>query len=91
MKEPINYAKPGRMLSNLPYGSKSSEKFPELIGRPVKYNQDGSGRDTYVLATHGGFEKSGGNSTTFKVAFQKSLRKYDINEFYLQRRQGKMF
>jgi hypothetical protein len=84
-KEPTKYAKPGRMLG---LHSNSKEKFPQLIGRPCKYLQNGTGRDTYILTNHGGFDHSGSSGLKdFQTAFKDSLRGYQIDEFYLARHQ----
>lgn len=62
--ETAKYAKPGRMVSHMAFIG-TRDKFPELVGRPVRYNQDGTGRDTYILSTHGGFEKEARQSGDF--------------------------
>ena len=71
----------------MPGQVRSKEKFPSLVGRPTRYQQNGTGRDIYILTNNGGFENAGtGNSKDFRTAFKESLRGYKINDFYLSRR-----
>jgi len=62
------------------------EKFPHIHSKPIRYNQDGSGRDTYIIAGNGGLDHSL-PLKEFRNAFKDSLRGYTKNEFYLQNRQ----
>ena len=56
--------------------------------RPKYYNQDGSGRDGYIMQNNGGFTNSSFNQVAIdpRITFKNALRQYQPNDDYLQRR-----
>jgi hypothetical protein len=64
-----------------PIGTFSSKRTyfspsPVVASKTVYYKSDGSGRDSYVTSTHGGFHAPGTGKRPDK-AFQANLRHYD--------------
>ena len=56
MYAPRQQAKPGGFLPGLDHKQfYQKEKHPHIHSKPIQYPQDGSGRDTYVKTTNGGF------------------------------------
>ena len=61
------------------HGSVSPRQAAAIdIQRPKIYNQDGTGRDTYIMSNSGGFTTHGyvPVATDPRVIFKKSLRSY---------------
>lgn len=55
IKEPRPQFHPGTMMdSQLAAAQRRRDKFPHIHSRPVNYNQDGTGRDTYIITGNGG-------------------------------------
>lgn len=73
------FPKPGNMEVEKRMGPSASLKFSPSNGRAIHYNQDGSGRDSYIHHNHGGFV-----TNTFKnpgkETFFNQLRSYGVTE-----------
>ncbi|CDW76582.1 UNKNOWN [Stylonychia lemnae] len=86
--QPNSYDKPGTFLPNVL--KRQNEKSPVIHSRAVNYRHDGSGRDSYIITGNGGYQNSGKHSE-FREAFKQSLRSYERNDFYLQKRKSSNF
>jgi len=64
---------------------RQKDKFPHLHSKPINYNQDGTGRDSYIMIGNGGLQK-GWAGKEYRNAFKDSLRGYSKNQYYLQNR-----
>eukprot|EP00352_Strombidinopsis_acuminata_P008171 CAMPEP_0176370820 /NCGR_PEP_ID=MMETSP0126-20121128/24269_1 /TAXON_ID=141414 ORGANISM="Strombidinopsis acuminatum, Strain SPMC142" /NCGR_SAMPLE_ID=MMETSP0126 /ASSEMBLY_ACC=CAM_ASM_000229 /LENGTH=97 /DNA_ID=CAMNT_0017730037 /DNA_START=194 /DNA_END=487 /DNA_ORIENTATION=- len=51
---------------------------PTIKARPVMYQSDGQGRDSYITTTSGGLYPNSGHRLEFRDAFKKSLRNWDL-------------
>jgi hypothetical protein len=60
-------------------GPSVSLKFSPTNGRAIHYNQDGSGRDSYIHHNHGGF-MSPGTHNPGKETFFNQLRSYGVSD-----------
>ena len=58
------------------------------VARPKFYNQDGTGRDGYIMSNNGGFTSFKGESVAIdpRVTFKLNLRSYEPDATYLERR-----
>jgi hypothetical protein len=71
---PVNYAKPGKFMSSQKNFYKP--RNPTIQSKAVLYKSDGSGRDSYVVTSSGGFSNPS-KLVNFKKAFVNSLREYN--------------
>lgn len=85
MKEPRPQFHPARMLPGL---DMKKYRSPAIHSKPVKYYEDGSGRDYYIKVNNGGLGSYANLniSTESRSAFKKSLRTYEKIPFYLEKR-----
>jgi len=60
-------------------GPSVSLKFSPSNGKAIHYNQDGTGRDSYIHHNHGGF-MSPGYKNPGKETFFNQLRSYGVSE-----------
>ena len=67
-------------------------KLKQIGSRPIKYNQDGSGRDSYIYQNSGGFGCSEVVSKSLGKGqlFENNLRQYQKSEFRSMRRSPSM-
>jgi hypothetical protein len=79
----------GKMLDN--NLRRSWEKFPNLCpGMPKRYFANGTGRDTYISSSNGGFSVQGQlNNRESTKLFVSNLRDYERDGEYLARRMRK--
>jgi len=56
--------------------------------RPLHYSPNGTGRDSYIATTNGGFTSVGNNQVAMdpRIIFKNNLRTYQPDDSYLQRR-----
>ena len=70
------FPKPGSMMSEKKMGPTAALKFSPTNGKPMRYYNDGTGRDGYIFHNDGGFSspmtKNPGSETFFN-----QLRTYD--------------
>ena len=62
------------------------DKFPSIHSKPIQYNGDGSGRDSYIKSDNGGLGTGKTRFGEYRMAFVHSLRSYDKIPYYLERR-----
>lgn len=78
MKEPRSQFHPGTLLLPDLAHKKffEKQKQPYLHSKPIQYNDDGSGRDTYVKSTNGGLSNYDmpNRNREFRQAFVNGLR-----------------
>lgn len=75
MKEPRPQFHPAGFLPGGDHFKRfAKEKHPHLHSKPIKYNQDGTGRDTYVKCNDGGLSTSKTHFVEYREAFKASLR-----------------
>ena len=72
------FPKPGSMLQAKKMGPSVAMKFAPLNGKPVHYNNDGTGRDGYIFHNAGGF-MSPSYKNPGKYTFFNQLRTYDAS------------
>ena len=77
-KTTIKYPNPGAMDPRLTAAMRQKDKFPHLHSKPINYNQDGTGRDTYIMIGNGGLQR-GWAGKEYRNAFKDSLRSYTKN------------
>ena len=85
MKRPRDQFHPG----SIPMKSTNmyrKEKSPPAHSRAIVYKTDGSGRDGYINSNSGGMRNHDFRNQEFRAAFKKSLRTWDRDPYYLQRR-----
>lgn len=68
---------PGTMKPDLPYRPPYPHKLKPIQSRPIHYVQDGQGRDSYILSSHGGFVNP---SYSPSGTFFSRLRCYERSE-----------
>jgi len=58
------------------------------IARPKYYNQDGTGRDGYIMSNNGGFTSPNYQKVAIdpRITFKQNLRIYKPDDTYLERR-----
>ena len=66
----------------------SKTKGPVMHSKPIKYPQDGSGRDYYIKCTDGGLSALTRKDFEFKHTFKKNLRTYERIPDYLSKKGG---
>ena len=62
------------------------KKFPVLHSKPIYYQIDGTGRDSYINDNNGGLGAYKVKFREYRQQFANSLRQYDQNPYYLHRR-----
>ena len=78
LKEPRPQFHPGTLLLPSMQHKKfySRYKKPTIHSRPIQYQSDGSGRDSYVKMTNGGLSHPNQRMREYRQAFKSSLRAY---------------
>ena len=81
MKEPRSQFHPGSLLLPDLQHKKffEKQKQPELHSKPIKYNDDGTGRDGYVKSTNGGLSNYdvSNRMREYRQAFVNGLRNHE--------------
>ena len=49
------FPKPGSMLAEKKMGPSAALKYSPSSGKPIRYNNEGTGRDSYIFHNDGGF------------------------------------
>ena len=57
------------------------------VQRPLRYKNNGTGRDSYIYSNNGGFSvhNDGGMPTNSNLRFKQALRTYQVDDTYLSR------
>ena len=78
MKEPRPQFHPGTLLLPNVEHKQRYEKYkkPAIHSKPIQYQSDGTGRDSYVKTTNGGLSLPNQRMREYRQAFRSSLRAY---------------
>lgn len=93
MKEPRPQYHPATLLlPNLEHKKFYARfKKPQIHSKPVQYQSDGTGRDSYVKMTNGGLSQPTQRVREYRQAFRNSLRAYQPipSSYYLDKREAR--